>query len=85
MKPFCSWACLWLVFFQIASAQVLPVSGPEGIGLVDTLGRQLLPTQYDDLYTNDQAIHYWLKEGAKTGIYHVDQGLIIAPQYDQIV
>ena len=55
-----------------------------GMGVVDSTGKVLVPFQYDQVYDLDDNNYVKVLKNLKIGLYHLDKGLILPAEYDQI-
>lgn len=76
--------CL-LTVLSTVQAQYLPILKEYKRGLINLEGEIVVPPIYDDLYASPFGPYYYLKDGHKTGLFQAGEGIIIVPQYDQIV
>lgn len=51
-------------------------------GLMDGAGRVVVNPTYDYIHAHPERLYFFTRKGRKTGLYHRDEGEIIAPVYD---
>lgn len=54
------------------------------IGVVNSRGREIVPCRFDQVWTPSKDKYIRVLLDMKTGLYHVDKGIILPAEYDQI-